>query len=303
MLLAIFLSALLALHGLRKRSLSSSGATAAFVVGLVHFGSGLRFGGVMIFFYLTSSKLTKWRGELKRKLEADHVEGGQRSASQVLANSLGGALFALGTALVQGRGERPALFGSSGTGCTCSLPGGGSQLVAAFVAFYACCCADTWSSEVGIVSKAPPRLITTLKVVPPGTNGGVSLLGIAAAAGGGVLMGVSYFLLQLLDSSLGLAPCSPSACLADAALIPLALCAGVLGSLLDSLLGATLQYSGFDERSKKLTSVAPRGEAEQWVKRVCGRDVLSNTGVNVVASLLTSAAAAAGAGVLCRGRL
>ena len=130
--------------------------------------------------------------------------------------------------------------------------------------------------------KSAALLLLHLQAVPPGTNGGVSLLGIAAAAGGGVLMGVSYFVLQLLDSSLGLAPCIPSACLADAALIPLALCAGVLGSLLDSLLGATLQYSGFDERSKKLTSVAPRGEAAQWVKRVCGRNVLSNTGVNEI---------------------
>jgi uncharacterized membrane protein len=139
------------------------------------------------------------------------------------------------------------------------------------------------------------------QVVPPGTNGGISLLGTAAAAAGGLLMGLCSYLLQLSDSYLGLAPCGPSTSLGDAVIIPLAMCAGVLGSLLDSLLGATVQYSGLDERSKKVTSAAPRPGSEdaQCVKRICGRDVLSNTGVNVAASLLTSAVAAAAAPWLC----
>lgn len=131
-------------------------------------------------------------------------------------------------------------------------------------------------------------------MVPPGTNGGVSLLGMAAALCGGLLVGAVFWLCQLADTALGLLPCAPAACTLDAALLfPLAASAGVLGSLLDSLLGATLQYSGFDRRSHKATSVPPRGPAEaQWVHRTCGRDVLSNTQVNIVSSLLTSLAAA-----------
>lgn len=107
-------------------------------------------------------------------------------------------------------------------------------------------------------------------------------------------MGAVYFLFQLLDWRLGLLPCSSAAWAGDLALLlPLAACAGVLGSLLDSFLGATLQYSGFDERSRRATSMPPVNGSAAWVKHVSGRDLLSNTAVNVVSSLATSLAAAA----------
>ncbi len=48
---------------------------------------------------------------------------------------------------------------------------------------------DTLASELGILSNTPPILLTTLKPVPPGTNGALSLLGTAASIGGGMAMG------------------------------------------------------------------------------------------------------------------
>jgi hypothetical protein len=48
---------------------------------------------------------------------------------------------------------------------------------------------DTLASELGILSSTPPILLTTLKTVPPGTNGALSLLGTAASIGGGMAMG------------------------------------------------------------------------------------------------------------------
>ena len=54
--------------------------------------------------------------------------------------------------------------------------------------------ADTLSSEVGYYSKKPPVMITTFKKVVRGTDGGVTLLGEAAAFLGGLAIAVLYFL-------------------------------------------------------------------------------------------------------------
>lgn len=60
--------------------------------------------------------------------------------------------------------------------------------------------------------------------------------------------------------------------------------AGLFGSLLDSLLGATMQYSGFDAAKGKLVSRPGPG-----VERISGLPWLSNNMVNLVSASATSA--------------
>lgn len=71
-----------------------------------------------------------------------------------------------------------------------------------------------------------------------GTNGGVTLIGLIASLLGGTLVGLAYFISQVifvndLDIS---APQWP--------IIVFGGLAGLLGSIIDSYLGATMQYSG-----------------------------------------------------------
>jgi uncharacterized membrane protein len=81
--IALILASALAYRGVKKKSLNKSGASAAFLVGFIAFATSYRFGVTLILFYQSSSSLTKYKGELKRKLESDYQEGGQRDYVQV----------------------------------------------------------------------------------------------------------------------------------------------------------------------------------------------------------------------------
>jgi uncharacterized protein (TIGR00297 family) len=95
----------------------------------------------------------------------------------------------------------------------------------AFITSLAAALADTLESEIGTLSRRQPRLITTLKRVPRGTDGAISPLGTLSGLAGALSI-------AMLALAVGLLPAN--------SVISLALVA-VGATLLESFLGAWLE--------------------------------------------------------------
>ncbi len=150
---------------------------------------------------------------------------------------------------------------------------------------------DTWSSEIGVLAKRSPVLLTQFRTVPPGTNGAVSVNGFAGkgkkkkkkktttklkfhfgsgAFLGGALMGVFLSVTELLVSGVFRFD-----------LIISSIFWALFGSVLDSILGATLQYSGFDKKNKCVVE-----HPGPDVEHICGRNILDNHQINLLTSVV-----------------
>lgn len=153
-----------------------------------------------------------------------------------------------------------------------------------------------------MLSESAPRLITTLKPVPPGVNGAVTARGLTAAAAGGLCMAAGLWLVGTVTGELrqiaplvaSMAqqhlPVSNHTVVCQAAFwLLLGLCSGLGGSLVDSVLGATVQYSGYSHKSCKVVS-----HAGPHVQHISGLPWLSNEAVNAVSAAVTSIVAACG---------
>ncbi len=176
----------------KKRFLDLDGIIIANILGLfVFLLGGIHSFLLMVFFYIVAEASTR----LGRK--GTKTEHEQRTIGNVIGNS-GAAILTL-------------LFHSQ----------------IGFFGAISAALADTLSSEIGLLSKKKPRLITTFEEVEPGTNGGVTLLGIFAATIGASLIGLFYFIVaQNVFHAIIIA------------------IAGVCGSLVDSYFGAKFELKG-----------------------------------------------------------
>ncbi|KAK8846776.1 hypothetical protein IAR55_005864 [Kwoniella newhampshirensis] len=275
---AAIIATTLGLHGYRKGSLSLSGAVAAFLVGYGHMANPVKvFGTTMIGMYLIGSRATKVKVDVKAKLEEgpDPLKpSGNRNWGQVLSSSLPGLIAALlyrfgpaasldkrNVVLALHPLSRPLIYTSLGLNATIL--------------------ADTLASELGILSTSPPIYLPTLRPCPPGTNGGISLLGLGTSILGGGLIGL-VMVCDLLIESGGVGD-RGYAWVAE--LLGMGMGLGLAGSLLDSILGAFFQPTYYSTSTKRVltdTSSAPHAISPD-VKRIgYGIDVLSNSGVNFI---------------------
>ena len=170
---------------------------AAVIVGtLVVAGTGWPGGAVLAAFFVSSTAV----GRLAPPRPGLDAKGERRDPYQVLAN---GGPAALGALLGLGN---PAL---------------GLWVVTGSLAAAA---ADTWATSLGGLSRRAPRLLWFGRLVAPGTSGGMTLVGCAAAAGGAVLVAA-------VGAAAGPAP----------GLLPAGTLVGFAGMLADSALGAGWQ--------------------------------------------------------------
>jgi uncharacterized protein (TIGR00297 family) len=247
-----------ALGAWRAVLLSRSGMLAAFILGALVFGmGGLEWALLLLGFFISSSALSRYKHRRKAVFDEKFSKGSRRDAAQVLANGGVCGLFVL-LHLFYPQALWPWL---------------------GFAGSLAAANADTWATELGVLSRTPPRLLTTLRQVERGTSGGVSLAGTLAA-----LAGALFIALLMLLFTPGPLP-KPGW---EGLLLVTA--AGLAGSLLDSLLGATWQGI--------YTCPACQKETERHPLHTCGTATLPLRGWRWLDNDAVNTACTLGGGLL-----
>ncbi|KAH7414322.1 integral membrane protein DUF92-domain-containing protein [Phaeosphaeria sp. MPI-PUGE-AT-0046c] len=227
-----------------RKSLTTVGILTAFATAIVHaIHPWSVFFALLAVFFLAGNAATKVKHDVKAKLtqSASGASGGEGSRNhvQVLANSGVASILIL---LHYWHLKQSGRYDYSRDLC---WEHGSDVLVIGIVANYAAVAADTFSSELGILSKSKPRLITApWRVVPPGTNGGVTAAGLGAGLLGSFVLSATSTLIVPFCKNWGLY---------DKIAYTLAMtAAGFSGTLLDSLLGALFQASVVDVHSGRV---------------------------------------------------
>jgi uncharacterized protein (TIGR00297 family) len=237
-LLAAVLGSGVAATAYWRRALTLDGAVGAAVVGCITFGQGGRpAAGALLTFFSTSSGLSRI-GTARKVAQA---KGARRDAWQVLAN---GGVATLCILLGPHRG------------------GGG------FLGALSAAGADTWATELGMLARRDPRLITTLRPVAAGTSGGITPEGLLASCAGALSVGAAWSLLG--GGWRGL---------------QVAVVAGMCGSLTDSVLGATLQALYRCPICDALTEEPRHRQCGQPAELVRGQSWATNDTINALSTL------------------
>jgi uncharacterized protein (TIGR00297 family) len=192
-----------------------AGALSAVVIGVaVTIGLGLPGLAVMVAFFVIGTAATKLGYRVKAARGIAQEKGGARGWRNAWANGGVPALLAL---LAGAAETRPGAEGIA------------LLFTVAYAAAVATAAADTCSSEVGKAYGRRTFLITTLRPVPPGTEGAVSLEGTTAGLAGGAIVGA-------VGAAVGLYAWPLAAVVAVA---------GLLGSLAESVLGTVAERKGW----------------------------------------------------------
>jgi uncharacterized protein (TIGR00297 family) len=206
-LLAIGINAVFALAALAIRVVNRSGAAMGFLMGAaIYMSYGYKSFLVLLAFFVIGSVAT--RLGYARKAARGVAEGrrGARSWREATANTLAAAFFSI--LIITTHYE--------------------AAFLVAFIAALAEAAGDTISSEIGQWLSGRTYMITTLKPVPAGLDGGISAAGTLAGIGASALVVAVGFALGL---------CRPGTAV-------VAFIAAGAGNIFDSYLGATIERRG-----------------------------------------------------------
>ena len=190
----------------RSKTADLSGLFSAALVGIILLVfADTRWFLIMLVFFILGSAATKYKFEYKKRIGVEQGQSGARGYKNVFANGI----VAAAAAVLFGVFQEPIF-------------------IVMYVGCVATAAADTLASEIGVTGGVP-FMITTLKRVPIGTNGGVTLVGEGVALLGGFVVSLAALLLGVIDPWM------------------LVICtlAGFVGTNIDSLVGATLENRGF----------------------------------------------------------
>jgi len=260
LLLGFLLASLIGYLAYKRGSLSRSGVVGAILTGGLIFGfGGLGGAALLLVFFISSSALSRFKESQKESLAEKFSKGSQRDLAQALANGGVAAVCMAAFGLTQ----NPVWW----VACAAAL---------------AAANADTWATELGVLSKTPPRLITTAQEVEVGTSGGITVMGTMSAFAGSSLVALTALI------ALNLQPLIPNPLMASVIIAIV----GLLVSLLDSVLGATVQAIYFCDRCRKETERHPQHTCGETTRALRGWRWLNNDGVNFWATLFGSLMAA-----------
>ncbi|QFZ92776.2 TIGR00297 family protein [Synechococcus elongatus] len=209
-LTAIAINGVLLTIGLRSRAklLTREGYLHAAFLGVLIWGSLQASGYVLVLLYLLiGSLLTRWGKARKEAAGIAEAREGKRGPENVWGSALVGTAAALAAWYWQ---DFPAIA---------------TLAKLAFVASFATKLADTAGSEVGKAFGKRTFLITTLRSVPAGTEGAVSLEGTIAGLVAALVMAIFGWLFSLISTTA----------------IAICVLAALIATTAESWIGATLQ--------------------------------------------------------------
>lgn len=265
--IGLVLNAAASVLALWRGSVDLGGAIVGTTLGTLIFAAGNPFFWLILMAFFVSSTVLGWvRPEEKEALKAMHQKGNRRDLFQVLANGGMGLLMAI-------------LFGLTRD----------PAWAVGFAVSFASSNADTWASELGALSRNDPVSLLRLRPVPRGISGGVSLAGCAAS-----LAGAAFIALIFAAENLSLRLLSGGFVRVTAFVAA----AGFLGSLLDSLLGGTLQAqyvpaAGDAKRARPALLVTERAFTDEGVPNRLARGLsfVNNDVVNFASCTAATIAA------------